>query len=89
MFSVPQYTWPLSRSTQKTLSLIEAEKSVTETLTGEKVNEQIKGMINSRRLVLYTHYNKSYPTFVPNVKILGAIVTEKFLTQISLCTTLE
>ena len=34
----PQYTWPLSRCIQnlKTLSLIEAEKSVTEIFIGEK-----------------------------------------------------
>ena len=34
-------------------------------------------------------HNKSYPTFVPNFKIIGAVVPEKSLTQISLCITLE
>ena len=36
-----------------------------------------------------TQCNKSYPTFVPNFKILGAVVPEKSLTQISLCITME
>ena len=37
-FSFPQYTWPLSRCIQnlKTLTLIEAEKYVTEIFIGEK-----------------------------------------------------
>ena len=37
-FSFPQYTWPHSRYIQnlKTLALIEAEKSVTEIIFGEK-----------------------------------------------------
>ena len=46
-------------------------------------------MISRRRLILFTQYNKSYPTSVPNFKILGAVVPEKSLTQISLCITLE
>ena len=33
--------------------------------------------------------HKSYPTFVPNFKILGAVVSVKSLTQIFLCITLE
>ena len=37
----------------------------------------------------FTQYNKSYPTFVPNVKILGEVVAEKSLTQISVCIILE
>ena len=37
-FSVPQYTWPLSKCIKKLkiLALIEAEKFVTENLLGEK-----------------------------------------------------
>ena len=37
-FSLPQYTWPLSRCIQnlKTLALIEAKKSVTEIFIGKK-----------------------------------------------------
>ena len=44
-FSVPQYTWPLSRCIRnlKTLSLIEAKKSVTENLIGEKEKWTNKG----------------------------------------------
>ena len=39
--------------------------------------------------VSFTQYNKSYPTFVPNFKILDKVVPEKSLTQISRCITLE
>ena len=44
-FSVPQYTWPLSRCIRnlKTLALTEAEKSVTENLIGEKEKWTSKG----------------------------------------------
>ena len=44
-FSVPQYTWPLSRCiiNLKTLALTEAEKSVTENLIGEKEKWTNKG----------------------------------------------
>ena len=44
-FSVPQYTWPLSRCIRnlKTLALTEAEKSVTENLIGEKEKWTNKG----------------------------------------------
>ena len=69
------------------LSLIKAEKSVSENLIGEKKNGQIKGMIKGGRFSL-TQY-KSYPTFVPNFKILGKVVPEKSLTQIFQCITLE
>ena len=36
-----------------------------------------------------TQYNFSYLMFVPNFKILGQIVLEKFLTKISICIILE
>ena len=36
-----------------------------------------------------SHNTTSHTKFVPNFKILGAIVPEKSLTQISLCITLE
>ena len=41
----PQYTWPLSKSIKnlKTLALIEAEKSETENLIGEKEKWTNKG----------------------------------------------
>ena len=74
----------------KTLALIEAEKSVIENLTGEKEKCTNKG--NGKYhggWFSLTQYNKSYPTIVPNFKILDAVVPEKSLTQISLCITLE
>ena len=37
----------------------------------------------------YTQYNLSYLMFVPNFKILGQVVLEKYLTKISICITLE
>ena len=45
LFSVPQYTWPLSMCIQnlKTLALIEAKKFVTENLLGEKEKWTNKG----------------------------------------------
>ena len=49
----------------------------------------IKEMVSIRRLFSLTQCNMSYPTFVPNFKILGAVVPEKYLTQMSLCITLE
>ena len=52
---------------------------MTEIFIGEREKWIIKGMISSRRLILF--YNKSYPTFVPNFKILGAVVPEKSLTK--------
>ena len=42
-----------------------------------------------RILVLSYTIQVLYQMFVPNFKILGAIVPEKPLTQVSLCTTLE
>ena len=38
------------------------------------------GMISRRRLI-FSQYNKLYPTFVPNFKILGSVVPEKSLTK--------
>ena len=52
----------------------------------KKKTGQIKGMINMRMLILLRQYKWSYPMFVPNFKILGAVVPEKSLTQIFLCT---
>ena len=45
LFSVPQYTWPLSMCIQnlKTLALTEAKKFVTENLVGEKEKRTNKG----------------------------------------------
>ena len=73
----------------KTLALIEAKKFVTENLLGEKEKWTNKGIIRAACWFSFTQYNKSYPTFVPNFKILGTVVPEKFLTQISQCITLE
>ena len=55
LFSVPQYTWPLSMCIQnlKTLALIEAKKFVTENLLGAKEKSINKAMISSSRLILF------------------------------------
>ena len=73
----------------KTLALIEAEKSVTENLLGERENWINKGNDKQQHADSFTHYNKSYPTLILNFKILGIVVPEKSLTQTSLCITLE
>ena len=93
-FAVPQYTWPLPMCIQnwKTLALIEAKKFVAENLLGEKEKWTNKAMIISSRLILFYTFNDTTnhtQQFVPNFKILGAVVPEKSLTQISLCITLE
>ena len=45
----------------------------------------VLGVHNRATLIPFTQYNESYPSCVPNFKILGAVVPEKSLTQISLC----
>ena len=57
--------------------------------TGEKEKWTNKGNDKQQHADSFTQYNKSYPTFVQNFKILSAVVPEKSLTQISLCITLE
>ena len=52
-------------------------------------NVQLKGMICMKMLTSLTQYNWLYPTFVTNFNILGTVVSEKSLTQISLCITLK
>ena len=54
LFSVSQYTWPLSMCIQnlKTLALKEAKKCVTENLLGEKEKWTNKAMISSSMLIL-------------------------------------
>ena len=62
----------------KTLALIEAEIYVTENLLGEKEKWTNKGNDSSMLILFYTtQHNKSFPTFVPNFKILGTVVPEK------------
>ena len=74
----------------KTLTFIDAEKFVTENLLGEKEKWTNKGIADDAACWFsFKQCNKSYPTFVPNYKILGTVVLEKSLTQISLCITLE
>ena len=75
----------------KTLAIKEAKKFVTEHLLGEKEKWTNKENDKSsmRMRFSFTQYNKSYLMFVANFKILGAVVPEKSLTQISLCITLE
>ena len=72
----------------KTLTLIEAEKFVTENLLGWKEKWTNKGN-DKQQHADSLFYNKSYSTFAPNFKILGTVVPEKSLTQISLCVTSE
>ena len=91
-FSFSQYTWPLSRCIQnlKTLFVIQAENSVMKSFIGEKEKWTNKGNDKQQHADSLLHNTtKSYPTFVPNFKILGTVVPEKPLTQISLCITLE
>ena len=77
LFSFPRYTWPLSRCIQnlKTLALIGAEISIMEIFIGEREKWTNKG--NDKREEADSLYNRSYPTFVPNFKILSVIVPEK------------
>ena len=79
MFSDPQYTWPLSRSTQnlKTLSLIGAEKSVTENLIGEKEKWTNKGNDKQEEADSLLHNIPSYTKF----QNPPSIVPEKSLTK--------
>ena len=65
-----------------------AENSVTKNFIGKK-NGQIKGMISSSMLILFYTIQQVIPNICTNFKILDALVTEKSLTQISLCITLE
>ena len=78
-FSFTQNTSTLCRCIQnlRTLALLGAKKSVMKIFIGEKEKErQIKGM----RLLIIS-YKKSYPMFIRNFKILGAVVPEKSLTK--------
>ena len=60
-------------------------------LKTRKKNKEIKGRISSRNLVLFhiKQQNLWFRTLVPNYKILCTIVPEKYLSQISLCITME
>ena len=69
----------------KTLALIETEKSVTENLIGEKEKWTNKGNGKHQEADSLLHN----ATFVPSFIILGAVVLEKSLTQMSLCITPE
>ena len=73
----------------KTPALAEAKKYVTENFIGEKKKRKKKGMISRRRLILFYTVQQDISTFVPNFKIIGAVVPEKSLTQISLRIILE
>ena len=54
-----------------------------------KKREEIKGRISRRNQVLFHTTTNDSQHFVPSYKILRAIVPEKYLSQISLCITLE
>ena len=57
--------------------------------TGKQENEQIKGLICHMWLILYYTERLVIPYVVINCKVLGQIVSEKSLTKISICITLE
>ena len=61
LFSVPQYTWPLSMCIQsKTLALTEAKKFVTENLLGEKERWTNKGNDKQQHADSLLHYTTSH-----------------------------
>ena len=62
---------------------------MTKSFIGEKEKWTNKGNDKQEEADSLLHNTTSYPTFVPNFKILGTVVPEKSLTQISLCITLE
>ena len=54
---------------------------MTENFVGEKVNEEIKGLISNVWLVLCYTVKLVIPTFAPNFIILCQVVAEKSLTE--------
>ena len=73
----------------KILGEVVREKSLTKYFIGKKGNGQIKRMIRWECWLFLTRYMRSYPIFVPNFEILGAVVPKRSLIQISLCIPLE
>ena len=66
------------------------EKAVKENLIGEKEKWTNKGNGKHQEADSLLHNATSHTQHLyPNLKILGAVVPEKSLTQISLCITLE
>ena len=65
----------------KTLSKIEAEKSVTENFVREREKCTNKGTDKQYVADSFIQYNLLLPSFVPNFKILGQVVPEKSLTE--------
>ena len=55
----------------------------------EKKNAQIKEMVSIRKLILSYTMQQVVPNICTKFQILGTVVPEKSLTQISLCITLE
>ena len=88
-FSFPQYTWPLSRCIQnlKRLAIIGAENSATKSFIGEKEKWTNKGNDKQQHADSLLHNTTSHTQHL--YQILGTVVPEKSLTQISLCITLE
>ena len=79
LFSVPQYTWPLSVCIQnlKTMALIGPKKFVTENLLEEKEKSTNKAMISSSRLILFYTIQQVIPNICTNFKTLDAVVPER------------
>ena len=68
----------------KILGTVVPKKSLTKHFTGEKEKWTNKGKDKHEDadfVLHYALYNKSYPMFVPNFKILGAVFPEKSLTK--------
>ena len=81
--SLTQHTSPLSGSIQtvKTLAKIAVEKSVTDFMRKKEKWTNKKNDMHEDVHFSLTQYNYSYPMFVPNFKIIGAVVPEKSLTK--------
>ena len=74
----------------KILALIEAKKFVTENLLGEKEKWTNKGNDKQQYTDSLLHNRTGHTQHLYQIlKILGTVVPEKSLTQISLCITLE
>ena len=65
----------------KTLSFTGPEKSVTKTFIREKEKRTNKGNDKHEDADSLSQYKKSFLMFVPNFKILGAVVPKKSLTK--------
>ena len=56
-------------------------REICDRIFNGKKEKWTNGMVSRRRLILFYTIQKSYPTLVPDFKILGAVVPEKSLTK--------